>query len=131
MGINPNDYNVPTRAAEAADGAVCGSIFWQFNEPGQHITWYPPPAATQAATLRVRYANGYGRAATTTVTASGVTQTVTWAPTGSWQTWQIKEIPITLGLTTVRIDWSGASGYNGDEATSASLNIDQVRITVP
>ncbi|MGD9796136.1 MAG: protein kinase [Acidimicrobiia bacterium] len=131
MGINPLDYNVPRRDATAADGAVCSSIFWQFNDPGQHMTWYPPPAATQAATLHVRYSNGYGRAATTTVTASGSTQTVTWAPTGSWQTWQTKDIPITLGVTTVRMDWSGASGFTGDEATSSSLNIDQVRITVP
>jgi large repetitive protein len=139
---SPPIFNVPLKTTNLADNGalVCPAIFWQFEQPGQYVAWHPPPAALQAATLRVRYTNGYGLPATTTVTtvaassAGSTTQTVTWPVTGTWQNWQWRTIPIIIAVgTTVRIEWSGPAGTptSAGPATASSLNIDQMQITVP
>jgi hypothetical protein len=132
--------NIPLKTTNLAGNGtlVCPSIWWQFEMPGQYAMWHLPPLATSEATLRVRYTNGYGLPASTTVTittASGsATQTVSWPVTGTWQNWQWRNIPITVEVgTTIRIDWSGPAGTvtSAGPATASSLNIDQVQITVP
>jgi hypothetical protein len=129
-------HNLMIKTSNLADNGtlMCAAIFWQFERPGQYVEWRPTVAATTQATLRVRYTNGYGLPATTSVTSASGTQTISWASTGTWQNWQSRTIAITIGVgTVVRLEWSGPAGSpdSGGIANASSLNIDEVQITVP
>ncbi|MEO0604175.1 MAG: sulfatase-like hydrolase/transferase, partial [Myxococcota bacterium] len=74
-------------------------------------------------TLEFRFANGSGFDRPLAVSVGGSTQTVSFPATGSWDTWQVSAVDVTLpaGVSRVRVANTIANGPN----------LDQVAVTLP
>ena len=75
-----------------------------------------------STTLIIRYALGATGSRTGTLTVNGASQSITFAPTGSWTTWTTMSVPITLAAgtgNTIRFDSTGQD----------LANLDQIAIT--
>ncbi|WP_433350102.1 glycosyl hydrolase family 8 [Microtetraspora malaysiensis] len=95
------------------------------NAPGGYVQWSASSAAAGPATLTFRYANGTTTARPMDIAVNGTTVAtgVSFAGTGSWDTWADKSVSVTLnaGANTVRATGTGADGGpNVDKLTVVS-----------
>lgn len=70
--------------------------------------------------LTIRYANGATASRAGNLVVNGATSSVTFAPTGSWTTWQTMTVPVTLkndSTNTIQFATTGADLGNIDEIT--------------
>jgi hypothetical protein len=70
--------------------------------------------------LTIRYALGATSSRTANLVVNGTTRTITFNPTGAWNTWQTLSVPITLNnnsTNSIRIATTGADAGNVDEIT--------------
>jgi len=73
-----------------------------------------------AATLTIRYANGYPTPRTGVIKVNGVARTIVFKPTGSFNTWTTVDVPVSLAPgpnNSVRLESTGQGLGNIDELT--------------
>ncbi|MFF3668779.1 glycosyl hydrolase family 8 [Microtetraspora malaysiensis] len=95
------------------------------NAAGGYVQWSASSAAAGPATLTLRYANGTTTARPMDIAVNGTTVAtgVSFAGTGSWDTWADRSVSVTLkaGANTVRATGTGADGGpNVDKLTVVS-----------
>ncbi|MFF4774764.1 glycosyl hydrolase family 8 [Microtetraspora fusca] len=95
------------------------------NAAGGYVQWNVSSAAAGPATLTFRYANGKTTARPMDIAVNGATVAtgVSFAGTGTWDTWADKSVSVTLkaGANTVRATGTGADGGpNVDKLTVVS-----------
>ncbi|HEV7297729.1 MAG TPA: carbohydrate-binding protein [Tepidisphaeraceae bacterium] len=108
--------------ASALNGGYLGVGYADFGGTGSSVRWTITRAAGGAATLQFRYANGSTNGRPLSVAVNGTTVgAVACAPTGSWTTWRVESIAVSL-----------KDGINTINAAAASLvggaNLDSVTI---
>jgi hypothetical protein len=86
------------------------------NTNNDYVQWTVQAATAGTYTLQFRYANGGTTNRPLAVTANGSSQTLAFAPTGSWTAWAVQAATVTLakGANTVRATATGSSGGNID-----------------
>ena len=81
---------------------------------GSYVQWTATTAASGAATIRIRYANGTGSNRPMDIAVNGTTVLtgVSFAGTGGWSTWATKTLSVNLsaGSNTIRATATAASG---------------------
>lgn len=109
-------------ALESTNGGFNGSGYVNSPTTGGSIEFRNVDGGTGGAkTLHIRNALGATAARTGSLIINGVRQSITFAPTGSWTTWAIMDVPVTLS--------SGTANTIRFETTGTDLaNIDQIQI---
>jgi unsaturated rhamnogalacturonyl hydrolase len=100
---------------DADHAGFTGSGFVNYdNVSGSYVEFTVTAAAAQNATLTFRYANGTSanRPLTVTVNGTAAASDVAFAGTGSWTTWQTKNVTVSLaaGDNTIRATATTANG---------------------
>jgi len=98
---------------DSNNGGYQGSGFVNFtNAVGSSISFNLMALEAGTYTFSIRYANGSAAARPMTLTAGANTATLNFAPTGSWTTWKLQEVTLTLGdlVTPVNISADDATG---------------------
>jgi alpha-L-fucosidase len=83
------------------------------NAVGASVQWTVNRDAAGAATLRIGFANGTTTNRPMSLSVNGgAPVTVDFPPTGSWETWAVATVPVTLaaGANTVRLSATTAAG---------------------
>ena len=105
-------------AAVATDNAgYTGTGYADYqNTSNDYVQWTVQAAAAGTYTLQFRYANGGTANRPLSITANGSSTTLPFPPTGSWTTWNVVGLTVTLakGANTVRATDTGSSGGNID-----------------
>jgi rhamnogalacturonan endolyase len=126
----PSSTIYPAESAQFGGGAVFESTNGGFNGTG-YIN-FPPNGgflpfnnvdggASGATTMRIRYALGVTSSRTGQLTVNGVSQSITFNPTGSWTTWAVLVVNVNLV--------PGGGNQVIFQSTGQDLaNIDQIQI---
>jgi len=123
----PGSITYQSESAQFGGGAVFESTNGGFNGSG-YIN-FPPNGgflqfnnvdggASGAATLRIRYALGITSSRTGQLTVNGVSQSITFNPTGSWTTWAVLVVNVNLapgGGNTIIFQSTGQDLANIDQ----------------
>jgi hypothetical protein len=108
---------------ESTNGGYNGTAYVNFNTTTSTLTFNNVDGnGGGTKSLAIRYALGATAARTGSLTVNGVTQSITFQPTGAWTTWQTLTVNITLNNTTTNSIQFAATGND-------LANIDE--ITVP
>jgi rhamnogalacturonan endolyase len=104
---------------EATNGGFNSTGYINFNTTGGFLQFDNVDGGTGATTsIVLRYALGATSARTGTISINGVSQNITFAPTGSWTSWALMTLssPLTAGATnTIRLQSTGQDLANIDE----------------
>ncbi|ACU71571.1 Carbohydrate binding family 6 [Catenulispora acidiphila DSM 44928] len=105
----------PVVATDNAGYTGTGYADYQ-NASNDYVQWTVQAATAGMYTLQFRYANGGTTNRPLAVTANGGSHTLPFAPTGSWTTWGVQALTVTLakGSNTVRATATGSNGGNID-----------------
>lgn len=126
----PSSTIYPAESAQFGGGAVFESTNGGFNGTG-YVNFSPnggflqfnnvDGGASGATTLRIRYALGVTNSRTGQLTINGVSQSITFNPTGSWTTWAVMVVNVNLA--------PGGGNTIIFQSTGQDLaNIDQIQI---
>jgi hypothetical protein len=111
-----------------------GSGFSNFPTTGGYVEFQNVNGgAGGLATIRFRYALGVSTTRTGTLTINGVSQPITFQPTGGWTTWNLMTLttPLTAGWSnTIRLTSTGQDLANIDELQVAPSGTDTAGPTV-
>jgi rhamnogalacturonan endolyase len=132
-GSNPPDPGTPVYQMES--GTVGGGTVFESTNGGFNGSGYVNSSANGgfaqvgnvdgrgggSKTLRIRFALGVSTSRTGVLRVNGTAQNITFAPTGSWTTWQTQNVTVTLN--------NNSSNVVRFESTGQDLaNVDQVEI---
>ncbi|HEV2663772.1 MAG TPA: carbohydrate-binding protein, partial [Blastocatellia bacterium] len=126
----PSSTIYPAESAQFGGGAVFESTNGGFNGTG-YINFSPnggflqfnnvDGGASGATTMRIRYALGVTNSRTGQLTINGVSQSITFNPTGGWTTWAVLVVNVNLA--------PGGGNTIIFQSTGQDLaNIDQIQI---
>jgi hypothetical protein len=103
----------------SANIGFAGNGYVNLNTNGGYLQWEAVDGLKGGKrTIQIRFANGNATPVTAVITVNGVTSVITFASTGSWETYKLLSIPVivTKGTTnTVRIQSTGQGTVNIDE----------------
>ena len=104
---------------ESTNGGFNGTGYVNFSSSSGFLEFRNVDGGSGGArTLRFRFALGATASRTGNLIVNGVTQSITFSPTGAWTTWSSKDVVVTLnaGATnTVRLESTGQDLANVDE----------------
>jgi rhamnogalacturonan endolyase len=104
---------------ESQHAGFRGSGYANFPTTGGSVLWQNVNGTTGGPrTLRFRYALGATTSRTGTISINGVSQSITFQPTGAWTNWQTLTLSTTLNAgfaNSIRLDSTGQDLANVDE----------------